>query len=265
MKSGIICVIGMVLALTPATIATMAYDDFSLSQSQHLDVTTNYGTGTLWDSSTANVIVSGYITSVYVHNEASLNYSGGGTNYLDAYDTSSVNFSGGGIGYLNAHDTSNVNVLTDTDKTGAAYITYLNAYNSSSVNVSGSDVYFLDALNSSTVNASGGFVNDISARDTSNVNVSGGTLQFLAAFNTSITTFYGHDFTFSGGDYDNPLWLNGNQLMGRGTLFGKWSDGTSFATDIYYHDTTATILLIPEPASLLLLSLGGILAIRKMR
>jgi hypothetical protein len=251
----------MVLALAPAT---MAYDDFILSQSQHRDVTTNYETGTLWDSSTANVTEGGDIASAYVHNEASLKYSGGGTGNIYAYNTSSINFSGGGIEYINANDTSNVNVLTDADMTGAAYITYLNAYSSSSVNISGSDVYFLDARNSSTVNASGGFVNCIYAKDTSNVNVSGGTLQSLAAENTSITTFYGQDFVLlNDGEGDDPLWLNGNQLMGTGTLVGKWSNGESFATDIYYHDATATILLIPEPASLLLLTLGGIWAVRK--
>jgi len=50
-----------------------------------------------------------------------------------------------------------------------------------------------------------------------------------------------------------------NQLFGTGILSGQWLDGTSWATQISGNSETATILLIPEPATLALLGLGGLL------
>jgi hypothetical protein len=251
----------MTLCLAVATLilapAALAYNTFSIAKLEHLDVTTYYGTGYLWDSSTANVILGGYVISAYVNNEATLNFSGGSVNFLDAYNTSSVNLlpegTGGGIEHLYAHNSSSVDI-------SGAIIGYLDALDTSSVNISGGRVNYLDAYSTSNVNISGGIVSYLYAEYTSSVNISGGRMRNFQANDTSTTTFYGQDFILGEG-----LWLDGNQLMGTGILTGEWVDGTIWTTEIMNHDATATILLIPEPASILLLSLGGFLAIRKKR
>lgn len=244
----VICLAVVVLALAPAA---MAYNNFSIAKLEHLDVTSYYGTGYLWDSSTANVTLGGYIISAYVNDEATLNFSGGSANFLDAYNTSSVNLlpegTGGGIEHLYAHNTSSVDI-------SGAIIGYLDALDTSSVNISGGRVNYLDAYSTSSVDISGGTVSYLYAEYTSSVDISGGRVGNLQANHTSTTTFYGQDFALGDG-----LWLDGNQLMGTGILAGEWSNGVSWTTEIMNHDTTATILLIPEPATLLLLGLGGLL------
>ncbi len=71
------------------------------------------------------------------------------------------------------------------------------------------------------------------------------------------TTFLGKEFVLGEG-----LWLDSDRLFGTGTLSGLWLDGTSWTTQINGNASTATILLIPEPCTLLLLGVGGVM-IRK--
>jgi len=59
----------------------------------------------------------------------------------------------------------------------------------------------------------------------------------------------------------------GDRLVGTGILGGKWTDGTAWTVKITANDTWygATILAIPEPATLLLLALGGLALLRRRR
>jgi hypothetical protein len=88
------------------------------------------------------------------------------------------------------------------------------------------------------------------------VNISGGSIESLHARDTSTTNIFGQNF-----QYGNGLILDGNRVFGTGILSGEWLDGTPWAIDIMENYSTATIL-VPEPASLFLLGLGGLL-IRK--
>jgi hypothetical protein len=81
----------------------------------------------------------------------------------------------------------------------------------------------------------------------------------LWACNSSVVTFYGRDFGLGTG-----LTWDGNRVLGLGTLSGEWMDGTRWATNIAYNETTATIRVIPEPATLLLLGLGAVMLRRKL-
>jgi len=83
----------------------------------------------------------------------------------------------------------------------------------------------------------------------------------LYAGGTSVITFHARDFRTHGG-----LWLDGDRVLGTGgALTGEWFDGTSWAVDIPDNQATATILVIPEPATLLLLAMGGLALLRRRR
>jgi hypothetical protein len=155
---------------------------------------------------------------------------------LWAYDTSTVDISGGSANWLYTYDNSNVNI-------------------------SDGPVLYIQAHDSSTVNISGGSVDGIlTAYNTSAVNISGGSVGSLYACDTSFVTFHGRDFSVHEG-----LWLEGDRVLGTGILTGEWADGTPWAVNIVENQAGASILAIPEPATLSLLALGGIALVRRRR
>jgi len=78
-------------------------------------------------------------------------------------------------------------------------------------------------------------------------------VNYLYAYGYSEVTFYGRNF-----DYGSGLTLDGNRVLGTGTLSGEWLDGTPWALNILGNSSTATIL-VPEPATLFLLGLGAVM------
>lgn len=153
------------------------------------------------------------------------------------------------------------------------------AYNRSSVDIYGGRVCRLRTYNSSTVNLFGGDLNaDFQAFDTSRVyisggtahglyafnstivNISGGEVKWLRAYETSTATFIARDFRLGEG-----LSLEGDRVLGTGFLSGEWYDGTRWTVSISANDSGATILAIPEPATLSLLALGGLAFILRKR
>jgi len=86
----------------------------------------------------------------------------------------------------------------------------------------------------------------------------GGTpILYAAGFST--VTLYGYGFQLGAG-----LSLDGNRILGTGLLSGEWWNGTPCSVNIYENDPTATIL-IPEPATITLLGLGGLAMLRRRR
>ena len=93
----------------------------------------------------------------------------------------------------------------------------------------------------------------------SEIELTGGAIANLDAGGFSQTTFYGYDWSASGG-----LSIVGDELIGIGTLGGFWADGTAWSTVIGWNDVNATISLvsvpgpvpIPAPGAFLLGSIG---------
>jgi len=134
------------------------------------------------------------------------------------------------------------------------------------VDISGGSVRTLNAYDSSAVKLSGGLVTYLDTRDSSTVDISGGlmihdgSVTALRAYGTSVVTFHTRDFHTHG-----ELWLDGDRVLGTGFLSGKWFDGTSWGVTITDNAVGATILAIPEPATLSLLALGGAALVRRRR
>ena len=255
--------------------------DFVLFGTEHRDITSHHSKGILWDFSTADVKTLGHISStayvyddavltissgsvggdVYAYNDSGVAVSGGtGDVYgdLNAYNNSRVAVSAGRVrgGYLNAYDTSRVDISGGSVETG-----YLNAYDTSHVDISGGSVdMLLSAYDTSRVDISGGNVGHLRAYNDNNVDISGGGVDGLSAYDTSNITFYGTNFHAIDG-----LTLDGTMVLGTGLLMGKWFDGTSWITSISSHDSGATIRAVPEPATLSLLALGSLVALRRRR
>jgi len=75
----------------------------------------------------------------------------------------------------------------------------------------------------------------------------------LNAWDSATVNIFGYDLvkTSSGGAY------------GYGQVYGYWFDDTPFTINLSTAETYSHITLIPEPTSLLLLALGGLLLKRK--
>ncbi len=187
------------------------------------------------------VIQEGDVYSeVAVFNNAKVDMTGGVvTSQFTTWGSSTANVSGGILEALVSVETSIVNL------SGAMQIEGLGVSDSGTVNMFGGNVGLIEAWNHSTVNLHGGTISN-----------------YLLAYGTEdlVISIFGYGFNY------DPL---AGSYRG-GQLTGFWLDDTPFSIDLYYDDTPggpiidtwSHITLIPEPATILLLGLGGFL-IRK--
>ncbi len=147
---------------------------------------------------------------------------------------------------------------------GAEVGSYAYAYDTSRLTVSGGTInYHLYAYDSSEVAVSGGTIGwRLYALGSSQVTVSGGTIEEIMMIWSTVTV-EGSDFSISGvpvplGTYTrfderDPL---------AGALSGTFGSGETFTNNFEIHGD-GQLVLIPEPATLALLALGGLLLIRR--
>lgn len=159
---------------------------------------------------------------------------------------------GGAIrhGGLGVHDNSRAtidggSIEFDLDTFGSSQV----AFSQGLIGIS------LRANNNSQVTIFGGeIVWNLKAKADSRISLYGGSIgNILTAEDTSIITVYGSNFNYGPGEIPDRT----------GTLTGILSNGDPINND-FYISTNASIVLVPEPSTLLLVVLGAVL-IRKRK
>jgi len=128
-------------------------------------------------------------------------------------------------------------------------------YNDATAAMLGGEVGKLEAFDTTYFNMLDGEMSRLYVHDDSIANIFGGELYTLAATHNSLLYIYAYDVTYDqiGGGY------------GHGWLEGKYySDDSTFGFSLLFQDTYSHINIVPEPATLVLISLGGFL-LRKKR
>lgn len=137
---------------------------------------------------------------------------------------------------------------------------WLHSHQNSAASIAGGSVDWIYAWDSSRITLSSGVVDLIAADNASSVEISGGSLNRLSATGISNTVLHGVDFQLGNGLSWAP---DGREILGTGLLSGKWLGQTEpWTINIIWNEPTAPITAIPEPSSLGLLVLGGLLVRR---
>ena len=187
--------------------------------------------------------------NVYIYNDDTIvDMLGGDVDGIGTYDASTVNVSGGHVNTLATLEFSTANVSD-------GFVYGLIASDHSIVNLFGNaDLFAPLVRNFGTLNMTGGTVDHLGAIDSGIINLYGGIISDrLISSDSSVVNIYGYDLlkTNTGGKYDY------------GQVSGFWADGTSFTIDLNGFETYSHINLIPEPYSLILLGLGGLILRRR--
>lgn len=176
-------------------------------------------------------------------NSTTVNMYGGSADFVSTFNSSTLNFYGGNA-EVGAFDTSVINITGGT-LNGAG------AWGNATVYFS-SDAYSksLGGGNFGTIDMLGGTVEDIHAGGNSVFNLyEGEVTESLNAWDLATVNVFGYNLykTDSGGDYNC------------GYASGFWNDDTQFVIHFSTPETYPLVNLVPEPASIVLLALGGLI------
>ncbi len=286
MRSRRVEIIAAVLVLFVSASPVMAVIEFNGGLSHDIDYEINDevwvdfelpGLGT-----TLNFLEGGSIKSAHLKafEDSAINVLGGSIVYLDAMGSSHVALSDGFIADFYAYGASKVTV-------SGGSIEQLYARDNCQVDVSDGSIGELVAFDNNRMTVSGGSMGEIVALLASQVDISGGSIGWLQITDTSQVTVSGGFFTKEmqlGGN--TVLTIEGSDFAVDGTPVG-YIELTSILGEQYNRDPhrrlTGTLLngdpldnefrigysgkivLVPEPATLLILALGGLALTRKRR
>ena len=216
-----------------------------------------------FDSSKVTVSGGSINSHLDAYNSSQVTVSGGSMDGLLVYNSSQAAVSGGSMGLLVAYHSSQVTV------SGGSINNYLQAAHSSQVTISGGSMGFLFASSSSQVTVSGGSMGRLGAAYSSQVAVSGGSIGGeFQVWNTAVLTIHGSDFAVNGTlvGYTELYSIFGGDFINEPDrqLTGTLLSGDPINNQFRIGDN-AKIVLVPEPATLLLLGLGGLALLRNRR
>lgn len=240
-----IVTVGIVLLLYASpVIATLTLADGGVHNIDYA-VSTRIVVDSGWPAlrTTVNILEGADLRELWGFGDSIINVSGGSIDSLKAYDNSQALVSSGSMKSLAAHD-------------------------SSQITVSGGSIYTYVSIGRSQTTVSGGSISRLVAGGNSRVTVSGGSIVVSMRLSSSaIITIDGSDFAVDGTPIDYielTSILGGDPFYERyRRLTGTLLNGDPLDNDFRIGDS-AKIVLIPEPATLLLLGLGGMM-LRKRR
>ncbi len=208
-------------------------------------------------------VSGGSIDDLNCFDSSQVDITGAITESVYCNSSSYVRISNGSISKLSCHDSSQADI-------SGGYISSIFTNDTSQINISGGEIYGLCSSHSSQVNFSGGSIEAILSYHDGQVNISGGSIcGEFSLYHQSEIFIYGCDFAvdgqpfgygeltsiFGGSYYDEPF----RHLTG--TLLNGGFIDTDFQIG---HD--ARIVLIPEPASAMILGLSSFFfALRRRR
>jgi len=156
----------------------------------------------------------------------------------------------GSVVWMEVGDTSQVNIA------GGSMFGYFSASDDSRVAFSSGEVgqTFRVGRNSQITITGGSIADDIITSGNSQLSIFGGTIgDILDVSQQSVVTIHGSNFNYGYGGITNST----------GILTGMLANGDPINNRFYVHDN-ASIILVPEPSTLLLLGLGAVM-LRKRR
>jgi hypothetical protein len=159
-------------------------------------------------------------------------------------------------------------ITDDNEPFGEIYI-----YNTVTLDILGGDIFRLDTYDTTITNWYDGQMDTLKTHDDSIVNIYGGSLDILREAENSVVSLYGGSLGRFASDQNGFLNLYAYDVIHH-TTGGYWNggwvegrylnDNSYFDFDIPDDDTFLHINVIPEPTTLLLFGLGGLL-LRKKR
>ena len=183
--------------------------------------------------------------NVYIYNDDTIaDMLGGLVDGIGTYDASMVNVIDGSVNTLEGHEFSTANI-------SGGYVYGAHALDHSVVNFSGdASSVTIGAGDFGTLNMTGGIADNVGASYSGTLNLYGGIIEdSLGASREAVINVYGYGFVYdpTAGSFD------------AGQLTGFWLDDTPFTIDLYGVETYSHINLVPEPATVLLVSLGSLM------
>jgi hypothetical protein len=175
---------------------------------------------------------------------------------INSYNNSVVNILGGIIdGGLVAYDNSHVFIQ------GGIFDHSVWARDNSHLSISGGVISpWIAAYESSRINISGGKIEqDLIVQNNSYIAITGGVIGshiYMGLWDMptkAVIEIYGSNFKINGVDVGY-----GEVIEDSGRISGILQNGDVIDNTFMIYDSNAKIILVPEPASLLLLALGGI-------
>lgn len=191
--------------------------------------------------------------NVYIHDtppaHTTVTMTGGSVNdSMSVYDASIFNMSAGHVVEVQAHNSSTINI-------SGGSISGLLLYNNANATISQNANIYSAAAYSGIINMNGGTISCLAAVGGSPVvNLRGGAItDYLGADSFALVNVFGYNLakTDLGGKF------------GYGQVSGFWQDGLAFAINLGGPEAYSHINLVPEPATLLLISIGGLLLRKK--